>query len=103
MGEDAKAALEDWRTAPISERVRATLGFLRKMTLEPEQLEAGDVEALRELGISDAAIEEAIEVAFLFNIIDRLADAFNFHLPTEANLVWSVRILLKVGYKGIVL
>jgi alkylhydroperoxidase family enzyme len=101
MGEAAKAALEDWRSAPISERVRATLGFLRKMTLEPEQLEVGDVEALRELGISDAAIEEAIEVAFSFNIIDRLADAFDFQVSSEAELVWVVRILLKLGYKGI--
>lgn len=71
------------------------------MTLEPEQLELADVDALRELGISDPAIEEAIEVAFLFNIIDRLADTFDFHMPTQANLVWTVRILVKLGYKGI--
>jgi alkylhydroperoxidase family enzyme len=103
MGEAAKAAVEDWRTAPISEELRAILGFLRKMTLEPEQLELGDVEALRELGISDAAIEEAIEVAFSFNIIDRIADAFSFEVTGEAEAVWVTRILLKLGYRRMVL
>ena len=68
LGADARAALDDWRTAPIDERLRATLGFLRKMTLEPEHLGPADAEALRAAGVTDAAIEEAIEVAFLFNV-----------------------------------
>ena len=73
------------------------------MTLDPAALTPADADKLRGHGLSDAAIEEAIEVAFLFNIIDRLADAFDFHLPTEENLVWTVRILKKMGYKGIAL
>ena len=100
MGPVAKAALEDYESAPLDQRVREMLRFLSKMTLEPDKLEAADLEPLRAAGLSDAAIEEAIEVGFLFNVIDRIADAFDFHVSNEAELRWTVRILTRLGYKG---
>jgi alkylhydroperoxidase family enzyme len=33
-----KAILEDWRTAPVNERMRAMLGFLEKVTLTPTEV-----------------------------------------------------------------
>ena len=93
-----RAALEDWRTAPIDERLRAALGFLEKLTLRPAELGAADVRALRTAGLSDRAIEEAIAVATVFNVIDRLADAFDFRLPGERDLKIASRVLLRFGY-----
>ena len=43
-------------------------------------------------------IEEAVYVATCFNVIDRLADAFDFQPNDERGLRWVARILLKVGY-----
>ena len=99
-GEDGpyRAALEDWRTAPIDERLRAALGFLEKLTLRPVEVSRTDVEALHAAGLNDQAIEEAIAVAAVFNVIDRLADAFDFKLPREQDLKLAPRILLNVGY-----
>jgi alkylhydroperoxidase family enzyme len=37
----------DWRTAPLAEGLRATLGFLEKMTLHPDELDAADVQRVR--------------------------------------------------------
>jgi uncharacterized peroxidase-related enzyme len=93
-----RAALADPDTAPIPERVRAMLRFLRKLTLEPEAVDADDVRALHALGLDDAAIEEAVYVATMFNVIDRLADAFDFKPNDDKGLRWVARILLKVGY-----
>ncbi len=100
LGSDAMvlAVLEDHHTAPISEKLRATLTFLEKLTLTPEAVTSADVAPLRAAGASDAAIEEAIRVCFLFCTIDRIADALDFTLPTERSLRWVGRILLRMGY-----
>jgi alkylhydroperoxidase family enzyme len=75
------AALEDWSTAPLDERLRASLGFLRKLTLEPDGVGPADVKAVRAAGVSAEALEDAIDVCALFNIIDRVADALGFEVP----------------------
>ena len=51
------------------------------MTLAPKEVSAADVDAVREAGISDAAIEDALAVCFGFNLIDRIADSLGFDLP----------------------
>ncbi|HEY2745033.1 MAG TPA: hypothetical protein VGL86_10440 [Polyangia bacterium] len=93
-----RAALADPDGAPIPERVRAMLRFLRKLTLEPTRVGADDVRALHACGLADAAIEEAVYVASCFNVIDRLADAFDFRVNDEKGQRWVARILLNVGY-----
>jgi alkylhydroperoxidase family enzyme len=92
------AVLDDWRTAPVNERVRSTLGFLEKLTLSPAEVGPVDVAPLRSAGLSDQAIEEALYVCFLFNVMDRLADAFDFRLPTEEGFQRNGRLLHTIGY-----
>jgi uncharacterized peroxidase-related enzyme len=92
------AVLKDPESAPIPLRLRAMLRFLRKLTLEPESVSASDVGALHAVGLSDEAIEEAAYVAACFNVIDRLADAFDFRPNDQRGLRWVARILLKIGY-----
>ena len=91
--------LNDWRTAPIDAKLRATLGFLEKLTLEPGEVHPTDVEPMRAAGVSDAAIEDAIHACVLFNVYDRMADALKFHLPNAAGYAASGRSLMKRGYK----
>ena len=90
--------LADWRTAPVAPKVRATLGFLEKLTLAPAEVRPADVEPLRAAGVSDAAIEDAIQVCVLFNIYDRLADSLSFHLPGPDGYAASGRSLMQRGY-----
>lgn len=93
------AVLEDWRTAPVNEKVRSMLGFLEKITLSPGEVSSDDIATLRSAGLSKRAIEEALYVCFLFNLIDRLADAFDFHLPTAAGYRRNGRVLYALGYR----
>lgn len=92
------AVLSDWRTAPIDERTRAMLAFLEKLTLTPESLGVADIAPLRQAGLSDAAIEDAIHVCTLFSVYDRLADSFEFHIPEQAGFEQGATSLLKRGY-----
>lgn len=85
---DAKvvaAVLDDWRSAPVNDKVKAVLPFLEKLTTAPADLGPADIESMRGAGITDKAIEEATYVCFLFSVMDRLADAFGFdmHSPEE--------------------
>jgi alkylhydroperoxidase family enzyme len=57
--------LENWRTAPVDERLRAMLGFIEKLTLNPLAVTPADVGPLREAGLSDDAIEDAIHTLLL--------------------------------------
>lgn len=93
--------LDDYRTAPIDEPLRATLGLLEKMTLDHAHLGPDDVRAVLRLGVSKAAVEEAMEVAFLFNIYDRLADTMGWDVPEQASGYYAgaAKRLLSHGYR----
>ena len=92
--------LDDYTTSPIDEKLRATLGLLKKMTLDHEGLTADDVRAVMHTGVSKQAIAEALEVAFLFNVYDRLADAMGWDVPSKAGGYYQVaaKRLLTHGY-----
>lgn len=74
------------------------LGFMEKLTLDPESLTREDARALRDAGLGERAIEDAIHVCTLFNIYDRLADSFEFHIPDKKGFAQSATMLLKRGY-----
>lgn len=93
------AVLADRDAAPIAPGLRATLAFLEKMTLRPEELGAADAEAVRAAGVSDAALDDAIAVCAAFNMINRMADALGFRLHDPASYRKMGAGLLKRGYK----
>lgn len=90
--------LADWHTAPIDPKLRATLGFLEKLTFSPADIRLADLAPLRAAGVSDEGIEDAIQVCVLFNIYDRMADALEFHLPGPDGYAASGRSLMQRGY-----
>lgn len=93
--------LEDYRTAPIPDKLRVVLGLLEKMTLEPKSLTPADIQAALAQGISREALKDAFHVAFLFNIYDRLADTMGWHVPAPASGYYqsAARRLLSRGYR----
>jgi hypothetical protein len=74
--------------------------LLKKMTLDHGNLGPEDVRTVMRTGVSKQAIQEAMEVAFLFNVYDRLADAMGWDVPRLAGGYYQVaaRRLLKRGY-----
>ena len=78
----------------MDEPLRATLGFLEKLTLRPDELRTQDAEDVLQLGRHDApvtrdrkdALIDAIHIAALFAMIVRLADSFGWHVPPDREL-----------------
>ncbi len=93
-----RAVLEDWRTAPVDSRLRAMLGYLEQLVLNPSKLSRADIVALHAAGVSDPAIREANQVAFLFGVMDRLADSFDFAIPTAEQARKVGEFLHRYGY-----
>ncbi len=89
-----------WRTDLLREEVRVAFGFLEKLNARPEEIGPDDIQALRDAGLSDEAIRDAIYVCASFNVIDRLADAFGFDVPSYEKGHKAARFLLKIGYRG---
>lgn len=94
------AILENWRTAPIDDKLRSTLGFLEKLTLRPNEVGPEDIAPMRQTGVSHEAIEDAVHVCAYFNLIDRMADSLEFHVPDAAAFKQTGQSLLERGYVG---
>jgi len=90
--------LEDYRTAPIDEKLRATLGLLETFTLRPDEMSPNLVREVLATGVRRDAIRGAFYVAFLFNTYDRLADTLGWELPERGYYDKAGRFLLKKGY-----
>ena len=88
----------DWRSAPVDERLRATLGFIEKMTLRPAELSREDADAVRAAGVGDEALIDAIHVAALFNMIVRLADSLGWDVPPFEAFRSRADAMLAGGY-----
>ena len=92
------AVLEDLDTAPIDERLRATLRMLRKLARE-RTLDASDVKQVLDAGATVPKIKDALAVAFAFNTMGRLADAFGFFQPGPDAFRAGAKALLARGYR----
>jgi alkylhydroperoxidase family enzyme len=82
----------------VDERLRATLGFLETLTLRPRELTRANAEAVLATGVSEEALVDAIHVAALFNMIDRLADSFGWHVPPDEAFHARSQAMLESGY-----
>ena len=91
--------LENYRTAPIGEKLRAMLGLLEIFTLHPDRMTADRVREVLAAGVSRDAIRDAFYVAFLFSIYDRLADTLGWELPDKSYYPKAGQFLLKKGYR----
>jgi alkylhydroperoxidase family enzyme len=99
LGEDVWNAVKaDWRTAPVSPGLRATLGFIEKQTLRPDELTHDDAEAVYAAGVSKQALHDAAQVSAMFNMIVRLADAFGWDVPDWDALRRRAPMMLDGGY-----
>ena len=70
----------------MAEPLRATLGFLEKLTLRPDAVNAQDAEDVLAAGVREDALIDAIHVAALFAMIVRLADSSGWHVPLDQEL-----------------
>lgn len=65
----------NWRGAKLDQRQSAMLGFVTKLTEEPDKMTDLDRQVLRDAGFSDRDIWDIAAVAAFFNMSNRVASA----------------------------
>lgn len=66
--------MADVETAPIDPKWEPLLRYLRKLTVSPAKLVQADFDAVIAAGWSETAFEDAISVAALFNLYNRMVE-----------------------------
>ncbi len=70
----ADAVKRDWRTANLPSQDAALCAYALKLTLSPGAIGPDDVRALRDAGLDDRGICDAVQVIGFFNYFNRVAD-----------------------------
>ena len=71
----ADAIRKDWRVAPgLSSREVAILSYVEKVTKTPSKIVPEDLTPLREQGLDDRGILQALMICASFNYLNRIAD-----------------------------
>ena len=70
----------DFETSGVDERRLEMLRFAAKLTREPGAMERGDIEQLKEAGLSDTDILHVVEVTAYYAYANRLADGLGVPL-----------------------
>jgi uncharacterized peroxidase-related enzyme len=91
------AVLADLEAAPIEEPLRATLRMLRKLARE-HTVDADDMRALLESGVSREQIQDALSVCFVFNTVDRVSRTFGWVVSDPKAFKPGAQFLLARGY-----
>lgn len=90
--------IDRWRDGNFPPRIRATFELLEKVTEHPDEIRRADIDKLRAAGVSDAAIVDALHVAFVFNGVNRIANAVGFDFGDDAGARTIAVIMNRVGY-----
>lgn len=99
VGPGQAERLDRWRDGEFGERLTAMFALLERVTLNPDEVGASDMTRVRAAGVSDAAIEDALYVCFVFNTVNRLANAFDFRWDTDADRMRLAAGLNRTGYR----
>jgi uncharacterized peroxidase-related enzyme len=79
--EEAAIAFKDWRALELDQGDAAMLEFAEKLTFQPAEIDAADIERLRTAGFDDRGIYEIVLLAAYRNFINRVNDGLG--VPTE--------------------
>jgi alkylhydroperoxidase family enzyme len=92
------AVLDDYRTAPLSEKDRALFAFLDVASRDTARITREDADRLRRAGWTDEAVYDAITVCALFRFYNTWVDATGVHDMPAAAYAMSGKRMAETGY-----
>lgn len=78
-----ESLLQQPDAAPVDERMRPILAYVRKLTLTPSRLTDADANAVFAAGWTEAALHDAIAVCCLFSFMNRLVEGHGIRAIPE--------------------
>lgn len=83
----------------VRPELAAVLPLLEKLTRTPDDVTAADVERVRASGVPNAAIVDAMHVNFVFNTVNRLANAFDWGWDSERHVRTGAKAIHVFRYR----
>jgi uncharacterized peroxidase-related enzyme len=83
----------------VRPELAAVLPLVEQVTTAPETVTAADVVAVRENGVPDDGIVDALHVAFVFNTVNRLANAFDWSWDSDHHVQVAARAIHRLRYR----
>ena len=96
---ESRGAINVNDPASIRPEAAAVLPLLEKVTLISDQVASSDVDAVRAAGVPDEAIVDALHVNLIFNIMNRLANAFDFSWDSEQHVRVGAQVIHRISYR----
>lgn len=99
---DAKllqAVKDDYRTAPISEKLKALLAVAAKVQKDARTVTDQDVQNARDLGATDIEIHDAVLIAAAFCMYNRYVDGLRAFTPDDPKMYEErAKLIAQIGY-----
>jgi uncharacterized peroxidase-related enzyme len=90
---------DSWKDGRYGLRATTTANFLEALTRDPEGIPHSQLAAVRSAGLDNAALTDALYVAYVFNVINRIADTLDFGYRSDRDRLRGARILRRNGYR----
>lgn len=94
------AVITDFRSAPISPKLKALLAIANKVRMDGKLVTAGDVDAARHEGATDLEIHDTVLIAAAFSMYNRYVDGLGTWQPADASMYAQMgKHLAEHGYR----
>jgi uncharacterized peroxidase-related enzyme len=97
LGASGEVSIDD--PSVMRPELAAVVPLLEQLTRDPDSVGRGDVDAVRAAGVPDDAIIDALHVAFVFNSVNRMANAFGWTWNSDAHVQTAAKVIDRIGYK----
>lgn len=79
------ALIEKLETAPVNDKLKPVLRYVKKLTETPSKMVAADADAIFAAGWEERALTDAVLICGLFNMANRVVDGHgvNQNMPQE--------------------
>ena len=94
-----EALLEDPDSAPVEEKFRPLLAFIRKLTLTPSEMEQADADAVFAAGWDERALHDAIMVTARMSFMNRLVEGYGFTPMSPERAKADAQLRVTKGYQ----
>lgn len=93
------ALIENVQTAPVSEKLKPVLAYIRKLTLTPAKMTQKDVDAVYAAGWDERALYDAVQICCLYNFMNRFVEGLGL-TPRPDQFAMEGRLIKEGGYAG---
>ena len=90
--------LDDPDTAPIEDRFRPLMAFVKKLTLTPSRMSQADADAVFAAGWDEKALHDTIAVTARMNFMNRIVEGFGFVQINPDRVKANAEARMKRGY-----